>query len=248
MNRTVMIRPVKIRAVMKRRAVSGVAGGVLLALAPVTAHAAVVAEWKMDEAAGASTMVDSATGVGGANNGTITNVTTGVTALVSGRAYKFGGGTSHVKVPDNASLDPGTKNVTLGATVRIANVNMLDDSYDIVRKGVTTTSGGYWKMEVKRAADPTVGNLNCVFKLVKSDGSIVTMTKLAPVDVADGRTHTLRCIRSATKVQAVVDGTAYSRTAPAGSISNNQPVFVGSKSPGDDVLQGVLDQVTVSIG
>jgi hypothetical protein len=32
-----------------------------------------------------------------------------------------------------------------------------------------------------------------------------------------------------------------------GAISNDQPVLLGAKIPGDDVLQGVLDQVSIDI-
>ena len=234
---------------MKRSVVTGAASGVLLALAPAVAHAAVVAEWRMNEKAGATTMVDSATGVGGANNGTVTSVKTGVAPLVSGAAYQFGGTTSHVRVPDNAAFDPGSKAITLAATVKISGSTMNDDSYDVVRKGLTTTAGGYWKMEIKRSdANAAVGNLRCVFKVVKSSGSLATVTFDAPVDVVNGAKHSLKCVKSGSTVKAIVDGQTFTGTAPTGSISNADSVFVGSKMPGDDVLQGVVDQVTVSIG
>src|SRR4051812_33381300 len=110
------------------------AGG--MALSPAVAEAAVVATWQMDEAAKASTMVDSAS-LGGNNNGAIHNVETGVQALVSGKAYRFGGATSFGEVPDNPALAPGTANTPVTATVRADDKAMPDDSYDLVRKGVT---------------------------------------------------------------------------------------------------------------
>jgi len=227
---------------VKRTLVSAtVVGAAIVLLAPAAAHAELVADWRMDEPANATTMRDSSPE---ANNGSITSVVTGRPGLVSGFAYDFNGTTSFVSVPDDSSLDPGSANITLSATVRVAVTTMPDDSMDLVRKGVTTTSGGDWKMEIKRASDPTVGKLLCVFK----GGTKVAVQRSAGVDLVDGRVHRVQCIKTATQVKAVVDGRTFTTTKSAGSISNNQPVVLGSKVAGDDVLQGTLDQVSVNIG
>jgi len=88
---------------------------------PVTASAEVVAEWRMDELAGASTMTDSAA-AGGGNDGMLSSVTTGVQGLVSGNAYRFDGATSYVTVADNPALDPASADITVTATVRSRTV------------------------------------------------------------------------------------------------------------------------------
>jgi hypothetical protein len=233
---------------VRKKLVSVVAGALIVVMVPSAAFAAVVAEWKMDEPAGASTMTDSAS-LGGANNGAITSVITGVPPLVSGAAYQFDGATSFISVPDNPSLDPGAANITIQATVKVENGEILDDSYDIIRKGVTTTAGGNWKMEIKRSrTDTSLGRLLCVFKGVGPSGTRVAVQRVANVDIVDGSAHTLRCIKTATSVTAVVDGRSFTNAKAAGSIDNNQPVVLGSKVAGDDVLQGVLDQVSISIG
>lgn len=233
---------------MKRVFTAGAIAVAIVVLGPSVAYAALVAEWKMDETSG-STMFDSASGIGGANNGTINSVVIGVDPLVSGRAYQFDGATSYISVPDNDALDPGNQNITLQATVKIEDGQILDDSYDIVRKGVTTTAGGNWKMEIKRSGtDTTVGKLLCVFKGVVSSGSRVAVQRIASVDIVDSRSHTLKCIKTATSVQAVVDGRIFTNTKAAGSIANTQDVLLGSKVAGDDVFQGVIDQVTIDIG
>lgn len=233
---------------MRRLLASGVVGALFVVLVPSAAYAALVAEWRMDEPAGASTMVDSAS-LGGANNGAINSVITGVPGLVGGRAYQFDGAASYVSVPDNSSLDPGSANITLQATVKVENGEILDDSYDIIRKGVTTTPGGNWKMEIKRSGtDSTFGKLLCVFKGTTAGGARVAVQRIANVDVVDGRAHTLQCRKTATSVTAVVDGRSFTTLKAAGSMANDQAVVLGSKIAGDDVLQGVLDQVTVNIG
>ena len=196
----------------------------------------------MDETSG-NTMVDSATRVGGANNGTISGgVKIGEPFLAGGSAYEFDGSTGFVSVPDSSSLDPGAAPITMSAVVRVDDVPMSDDSYDLVRKGVTTTPGGDWKMEIKRDSS-SVGKLLCVFK-----GTGGAVQKSAPRDLVDGRVHRVQCIKTGSSVTAVVDGARFSKSASAGSITNDQPVILGSKSAGDDVLRGVMDQVTVSIG
>ena len=217
-----------------------------MTLTPVAANAALVAEWRMDETSG-STMKDSS-GVGGANNGSIHGgVQIGEAGLVSGRAYRFGGTTAYVEVPDNSALDPGSSRIIISATVRADDKAMPYDSYDLARKGQTTTAGGDWKMEIHRAADPEVGRLLCVFKGVVG-GSRVAVQRNASVDIVDGKKHHLKCIKTSSSVQAVVDGKTFTTTKAAGSIDNDQPVIVGAKSASNDVLQGVLDQVTISIG
>jgi hypothetical protein len=233
---------------VRKKLVSVIAGALLVVMAPSTAFAALVAEWKMDEPAGASIMTDSRS-LGGANNGTIGSVVTGVPPLISGTAYQFDGATSYVSVPDNASLDPGAANITVQATVKVEDGEILDDSYDIIRKGVTTTAGGNWKMEIKRSnSDTSLGRLLCVFKGVVSGGTRVAVQRVANVDIVDSRAHTLRCIKTSTSVTAVVDGRSFTNAKAAGSIANEQPIVLGSKVAGDDVLQGVLDQVSISIG
>lgn len=215
---------------------------------PTAAQADVVAHWKMNEGSKASVMEDSAP-LGGGNDGRIVGVTTGDPGLVSGRSYTFDGSASYVEVPDSASLDPGNRPITVRATVRTVNGPMPDDSYDLVRKGYQTTKGGDWKMEIKRSgSNHSVGRLHCVFMGIMPDGRRRAVKRIAQVDIVDGRSHTVQCRRTATSVQAVVDGRVFTNRKVTGHISNNQPVIVGAKTSGDDVLRGSLDEVIIDIG
>src|SRR5688572_16985648 len=146
------------------------------------------ADWQMDETSGQ--MIDSS---GNNNNGTPTNVDQ------TGSRYVFNGSTSYVTVPDSDSLDPQEKDITLSAGVEVTDTPMDDDSYDIVRKGLVTTPGGDYKMEIKRTANPAVGKLHCLFK---GDGG--TVDKEARHDIVDGEWHTLECIKTSTSVVARV--------------------------------------------
>lgn len=229
---------------MRRRLGAGVVGAVLVVLVPSAAQAALVADWRMDEGAGSSVMVDSA---GGDNNGSVNSVVTGVAALAGGRAYLFDGATSWVQVPDSNNLDPGSAAITVRATVQVTSGLILDDSYEVVRKGTVKTRGGEWKMEVKRSSS-TVGRLHCVFKGVLPNGTTSRVSKVAAPDVVDGRPHTLQCQRIGTQVVAVVDGRASGVTRATGSIANAESLVIGSKVAGDDVMLGVIDAVSVTVG
>ncbi len=205
-------------------------------IASPAAWAALVeaANWQMDETSGQ--MIDSSAN----HNGSPTDV------LQTGSTYRFNGSTSRVAVRDtNDGLDPLEKDITLRASVRVTDEPMDDDSYDIVRKGLAGRPGGDYKMEIKRAADPTVGKLHCLFK---GDGG--TVDKVARRDIVDGNWHTLECIKTSTSVVARVDGRSGSTKAgSAGSIANASEVMVGAKTavPLDDTFDGSMDFVGIDI-
>jgi concanavalin A-like lectin/glucanase superfamily protein len=208
---------------------------VLLLAAPSYADVLLTAaDWQMNETS--EQMTDSS---GNDNNGDPTDV------RQTGSRYLFNGSTSYVAVPDSDSLDPLEKDVTLRARLKVTDAPMDDDSYDIVRKGLAGRPGGDYKMEIKRAADPTVGKLHCLFK---GDGG--TVDKVARRDIVDGNWHTLECIKTSTSVVARVDGSGGSTKAgTAGSISNATNVMVGAKTaiPLDDTFDGKMDFVSIDI-
>src|SRR5215208_6750474 len=209
---------------------------VLLLAAPSYADVLLTgADWQMNETSGQ--MLDSS---GNNNNGTPKDV------VRTGSAYDFNGSTSYVLVPDSDSLDPKGKDIKLTARIRVNGQALDDDSYDIVRKGLAGRPGGAYKMEIKRAADPTVGKLHCLFK---GDGG--TVDKVARRDIVDGNWHTLECIKTSTSVMARVDGKSGSTKAgSAGSIANGSAVMVGGKTVTprpDDMFRGSMDFVGIDI-
>jgi hypothetical protein len=206
----------------------------MLMASPAWAALLKAADWQMNEASGQ--MRDSS---GNGNNGTPTDV------RQTGSTYVFNGSTSRVAVPDNDSLDPLQKTITLRAQVMVPNEPMDDDSYDVVRKGLSATPGGDYKMEIMRAsADPTVGRLHCLFK-----GTGGRVRKVAPQDIVDGKLHRLSCTKTPTSVVARVDEQPYATTGSAGSISNPKEVLVGAKTtnPFDDVFEGWMNYVSIHI-
>jgi hypothetical protein len=193
------------------------------------------ADWQMDDTSGQ--MFDSS---GNNNTGTPTNV--GQT----GSSFVFNGTNSYVTVPDSDSLDPEESDITLSAGVTVTDTPMNDDSYDVVRKGLSATPGGDYKMEImRRTSNPSVGKLHCLFKGTGGKVDIV-----AQRDIVDGNFHTLECIKTSTSVVARIDGEIGGTTAgSAGSISNASNVMVGAKTanPLDDVFNGSMDFVSIDI-
>jgi Ca2+-binding RTX toxin-like protein len=210
-----------------------VMGTCLILATFATAHAGtVVGLWHMDEDSG-STMQDSS---GNNNDGNLTDVTLGLPG-VSGTAYGFNGSTSIATVPSSDSLNPGNADIVLTAHVKFTGP-FLDDSYDIIRKGKSATAGGEYKMEIMDS-----GQLKCLFK-----GNAGTADKLGGSGqpaLADGQWHTIQCLRSGTTVTARVDGFSTSAHKSSGSITNTAPLRVGAKIPGDDVYNGVMDEVSI---
>ncbi len=210
-----------------------VVAGMIVASPAALAVLVKAADWQMNEPSGP--MIDSS---GNGNDGTPTDV------VRTGSTYVFDGSTSHVVVPDDDSLDPAANDITITARVKVNGESLDDDSYDIVRKGLSTTAGGDYKMEIKRTADPTVGRLHCLFK-----GSGGRVNRVARVDVVDGNWHTLECSKTSDSVVARVDGRSYTKTGSAGSISSSTNVMVGAKraTPFDDVFDGSMVFVSIDI-
>jgi hypothetical protein len=203
-----------------------------LMASPAWAVSLWAADWQMNETSGQ--MIDSS---GNNNNGTpIEDV------FQTGSLYVFNGSTSYVAVPDDDSLDPLEKDIMLTVSVLIKGESMDDDSYDVVRKGLSTTPGGDYKMEILGASDPTVGQLHCLFK-----GTGGRVRIVAQPDIVDRNWHTLECIKTSTSVVARVDGRSYTKAGSAGSIANSSDVLVGAKTANHDVFDGAMGSVSMVI-
>ena len=207
---------------------------VVLIASPAWAVLPKAADWRMNERSGK--MIDSSRHH---NKGTPRHL-----ARRTGSTYVFNGRTSRVVVPDHRSLDPANKEIVLRASVRVSGASMDDDSYDIVRKGLVTSPGGDYKMEIYRTSNRKVGKLHCLFR-----GSRGTVQEMAKRDLVDGRWHTLACIKKRNSVVARVDGKSYTQRGSAGSISNARAVVVGAKTanPLDDVFDGSMNFVSIYI-
>jgi hypothetical protein len=208
--------------------------GLLVAIPLLTGCERTTAHWKMDETSG-SVMADSA----GQHEGTLHNVAfdTGRT----GGAYRFNGVTSYVQVPDAADLEPGAGGFSYKAWIKTTVLPPVT-SPDIVRKGVSTTAGGDYKMELF----PVNGSarVRCVMR-----GSEGTATAGGGNNLQDGRWHLIACSRKGDTLTLAIDGTTVkSMTTPIGTVNNAAPVMIGAKTPDQDHYNGLIDDLTIGVG
>jgi Concanavalin A-like lectin/glucanases superfamily len=193
----------------------------------------------MDERAGSSTMLDSS---GRGNNGISQNVAEGQPGVTAASdptdlAFGFDGAASYVKVPDSSSLDPGSSDLSITASAKFTQQPGANLDYDVLRKGLAATTGGDFKMEIM-----DTGQAFCLFKGSNGVGRI----KNGP-DLSDGSWHSLECVKTGTTVELTVDGTTYRKAAAVGSIANGSALYIGAK-PGDDYMDGLIDEVQLDVG
>jgi hypothetical protein len=221
-----------------------VAGVAAAAMVPAlvfsgTAQAATIAGlWHMEAV---PQMADSS---GHGNNGTATAVT--AVSGSSGTAYHFNGRNSVVTVPDSSSLDPGTAALRVTAHVRFTVVpSRTVGDYDLIRKGLSGTSGGDWKMEI---FPPTPGGSVAPAYCLFQDATGRTASIRGTTNLADGAWHTIVCAKTSTGISLTVDGATRSSSAKLGSIGNSKQLALGAKPGGGDQYLGDLDEVSIQIG
>jgi hypothetical protein len=202
-----------------------------------------LASWGMDDP---GAMTDR-TGLG--HHGTTTAIAS--PDGVSGHGYAFNGVTSRVVVSNpNGDLNPGDRDFSFTVHVRFTEApSVKQGTYDLMRKGNSTTPGGYWKTEVVRA-DSGASRIGCYF----GGSANASAKKVAGGDLADGAWHTITCKRTATsspqKIWTIIDGVAASKTVTVGTIANSDPVLLGSKTATGkvgDPYKGWMDEVSISI-
>jgi RTX calcium-binding nonapeptide repeat (4 copies) len=198
--------------------------------------------WSMDETSG-TTMADSS---GNGNDGTTDNVTmTGKTGYVFDPAVS-----SKVVVPDSPTLDPGDDTFSYRVDVQSSVAPAPDTDYDLLRKGIRSTAGGEYKLEIVEAKGE--GRAFCLVNDSRGSGASVRGT----TNVTDGEVHRLTCTKTASGLTLQVDDLApRTETVPSGlgSISNGSALVIGAKSPtvegpAGDWYDGALLHARLSIG
>jgi hypothetical protein len=179
---------------------------------------------------------------GHGNHGTTKNITS--VSGTSGKGYHFNGSSSIVTVPSSNSLNPGSSPIRLTVRVKFGRVPSPSvGDYDLIRKGLSFTAGGEYKMEIFPNSDWSQGQALCHFRGSSGTGIL----KKGP-NLADGKWHTISCYKTASAIQLTVDGTTYIKAVTIGSITNSAPLTLGAKSIGGDWYRGDMDEVAVQIG
>jgi hypothetical protein len=219
-----------VRSMSRWMTTAAAAGTIILALAgPAQAAGTVEALCNMDSL---PTMVDSA---GGDNNGSTNDVT------LSGGAYSFNGSTSIASVPNKDNLNPGTANIKIDVRLKVNAPPKRGASYDILRKGTSRTSAGYYKLELRGTSSGM--NAACIFK----NANTVVATVTTPIPSKTWLT--IDCIKTTKTVSVAVNGsTKRTVSKTLGSLGNTSGVNVGGKGDGTDVFNGLIDKASITIG
>lgn len=200
----------------------------------------VIADWRMDEAAGATVLVDSGP------NGLDGRIGTSVQAGAAGgtpAAHRFS-----VVAPDTSPLDPERLDVVAhddrlnpGAADVALSVRLRTTSPqgNVVQKGQSSSTGGFVKIDMDD------GRIACLFK--GSEGAVHVRS---PFSIADGAWHDVRCVRTRDEVVLSIDGLlADRRRGPSGVVANSWPLTIAGKSRcnqgsvGCDYFSGDIDRV-----
>jgi hypothetical protein len=213
---------------------SVLAVGLTVGVATSASASTQVALWNMGDAG--TTMTDAS---GNGHDGKLTNVAVGQPGY-AGSGFGFLSTPSYVTVSTASQLNPGTQafSVTLHIRFSVRPSSSVGD-YDLLRKGLATTSGGSYKMEILGG-----GNAFCNYRGSQASGSVSSGSNLA-----DNTWHTITCARTSTTVRLTVDAKTYSKSVSTGTISNSSSLYIGAKNGGgEDQYKGLMDLVTVSQG
>lgn len=183
--------------------------------------------WHMDSTSG-SVAHDSS---GSGNDGHLQHIT-----FASG-AYSFNGTSSRVLIPDDPSLDPGSRDITISLKVKFTQKpSRAVHDYDVLRKG---GGGPLYKIEISLH-----GRARCQFHGSKKGAGI----EFGP-DLSDGQWHTITCRKTTTSISGTVGNSSTSQHVAVGSISNGVALALGGKSSGtQDLYKGLMDEVRIVFG
>jgi hypothetical protein len=207
---------------------------VVLAPAAPAEAATTVATWNMGDSG--STMADAS---GSGHTGALHHVAVRRPGTV-GTAFGFSGKPSYVTVPSSGDFSPGTGNVKFTMNVKFRAVPSTSvQDFDLLRRGLASTSGGSYKLEILRS-----GRAFCDFRGGSGEVSVTNGPNLA-----DNRWHRITCARVGNSVVLTVDGRSWSASGSIGSINSSGGLYIGARdSSGNDQYTGLMDAVSASKG
>ncbi|MEV0897412.1 LamG-like jellyroll fold domain-containing protein [Actinoplanes sp. NPDC049802] len=182
----------------------------------------------------------------GANNGQIAIMTQG-----AGRFASFPGicaanaptcAKALFEAPDDADLDPGTRNFRWAASVRLTSAQISGNA-NVMQKGVATADS-QWKLQIGKT-----GRAQCVI-VARGTGQSFVARSARPV--ADGNWHRVVCERAGSTLAISVDGVAGAKTTlpTTAAVDNNLPMRIGGPNfaKDSDMYHGQIDDVYVQLG
>jgi hypothetical protein len=144
-----------------------------------------------------------------------------------------------LEAPDDADLDPGTRNFKWAASVRLTTAQ-LSGNANIMQKGVANPES-QWKMQITGRS----GRAQCVL-VARTSGQTFSVLSARPV--ADGNWHRIVCERTGTTLAVSAGGTV--TLPPTVAVDNTMPLRIGGPNfaKDSDMYHGQLDDVYVQLG
>ena len=220
---------------------AALAGSVALGAPHASAATGYRAHWTLDEVSG-TTVADSS---GNGNTGTSYH-----TVGASG-GYTFNGTNARVIVPSPAVLNPGAADFSFGVTLTMTTPPARNETYDVLRKGLVTTKGGDYKLEIMNSGGKAIAH--CVVRSFRN-GTKVLAGVTTGTSLADGKPHTVTCAKTSTGISVQVDAlrpVIKTYAGGLGSMSNTANLGLGAKpennpETGYDWFKGILWDAWVS--
>jgi hypothetical protein len=231
----------------------------LLFVAVPAASAQTSLFYGMDEAPGATVMQ----GSGGAPNGTITGDVTlavpGVTATGYGFNQNVGScdsafnitGTGYVQIPSSPAFSVGTQPFSFSVWLNTTTLPGADSGatkscdFDVIRRS------GLWKLELLPRGPSThrYGAPHCQWNGIVNGSHVNVALNAGGSNVTNGAWHQITCARTAAGEQVIVDGVVKAASSvQVGTITTSASILVGRNPSGEDYYQGLLDDLTFTIG
>ena len=157
-----------------------------------------------------------------------------------GTSYTFVRRGSWVQVPSAPKLNPGSRDFLVAAWVQFDEFPGPGETYDVVRKGVSYTTPGEFKLEVLPG-----GLVRCTAK--DETKKVVTTTSIAAIP-GDRTWHRIGCARTGDVWSVLIDDTLRTQVVDLGAVANTVPMSIGAKYGLEDRPRGRVDDVKLFIG
>lgn len=204
----------------------------LLPAAPGGAAATTsLADWGMNESAGAVVMHD---GSGNGIDGSIGSIVETGTMVDDAIGYRWPytkpnappAKPERIVTVSDSRVNPGTDDYAV--TVRFRTTHSFGN---IIQKGQAGSKGGYFKWQLPK------GRLSCLFRGVDANGNKLSKAVSSGTTLLnDGNWHTVRCERTTDAATVTIDNEIVRRgRGPTGSIPNRVPLTIGGKLNCDQV-------------
>jgi hypothetical protein len=157
-----------------------------------------------------------------------------------GSSFSFDKRDSWLMVPPSPDLNPGEHDFLVSAWISLRESPGPGETYDVVRKGISYTIPGEFKLEVLRR-----DRVRCT---AKDDNDRTARVTTGKVEVLDGRWHLVGCARTGRLWSVLADDTVTSHVTRLGVVGNEVPLSIGSKYGSEDRPTGRLDDVRIVLG